>query len=85
MKLALAITRKLSTLKAKNQVVISCGGISSGEDAYTFIRSGATAIEVYTAFVYFGPTLVRRMCEELSALLKRDGVLLKAATGADLK
>jgi dihydroorotate dehydrogenase len=83
--LALEMTRKIAKKKSNKQVVISCGGISSGADAYTFIRSGASAIQVYTAFVYFGPTLMRRMCEELSALLKRDGISLKAAIGADLK
>lgn len=85
MNLALATTRKFARLKARNQVIISCGGISSGEDAYTFIRSGATAIELYTALVYFGPTLITRMSEELATLLARDGLSLKAAIGVDFK
>jgi dihydroorotate dehydrogenase len=84
-RLALAMTQKIARKKARNQVIISCGGICSAEDAYTFIRSGASVLELYTAFVYFGPSLIRRMCEELSALLARDGVTLKSATGADLK
>lgn len=83
--LALAMTQKIARKKSQNQVIISCGGICSGEDAYTFIRSGASVLQVYTAFVYFGPSLIRRMCEELSALLARDGMSLKAATGVDLK
>lgn len=85
MKLSLQTTRKVARLKRKEQFIIAVGGISSGEDVYTFIRSGASAVEIYTALVYFGPTLIRRMCEELSSLLKRDGISLKEAIGADLK
>lgn len=84
-KLALEMTRKLARLKEKQQVIIAVGGIGSGEDAYMFIRNGATAVEIYTALIYFGPTLIRRMCFELSGLLKRDGLTLKQAIGADLK
>jgi dihydroorotate dehydrogenase len=84
-KLAMETTRKIARQKSNKEVVIAVGGISSGEDAYRFIRNGASAVEVYTAFVYKGPSLIRRMCEELSALLKRDGVSLKSAIGADLK
>lgn len=83
--LALELTKKLSRVKKQDQIVIGVGGICSGEDAYMFIRSGASAVEVYTAFVYFGPTLVRRICEQLSGLLKRDGLTLKTATGVDIK
>lgn len=84
-RLALALTKTVARKKSSEQVIISCGGICSGEDAYTFIRSGASVLQLYTGFVYFGPSVVRRMCEELSALLARDGTTLKAAIGADLK
>ncbi|XP_072081704.1 dihydroorotate dehydrogenase (quinone), mitochondrial isoform X1 [Arachis hypogaea] len=41
--------------------LIGCGGISSGEDAYKKIRSGATLVQLYTAFAYGGPALIPQM------------------------
>jgi dihydroorotate dehydrogenase len=53
--------------------LIGCGGISSGQDAYTKIRSGASLLQVYTALVYKGPFLIPRINRELTDMLKRDG------------
>lgn len=66
--------------------LIGCGGISSGADAYAKIRAGATLVQLYTAMVYEGPPLIRRIKMELAALLKRDGFSNVAdAVGADLR
>jgi dihydroorotate dehydrogenase len=53
--------------------LIAAGGIASGADAYARIRAGATLVQLYTALVYKGPGLARRICRELKALLARDG------------
>ncbi len=53
--------------------IIGVGGVASGQDAYDYIRAGARLVELYTALVYQGPTLVRRIKAELAALLRRDG------------
>ncbi len=53
--------------------IIGVGGISSAEDAYEKIRAGASLIQVYTGFVYQGPTLARDINIGLLALLQRDG------------
>lgn len=53
--------------------LIAAGGISSGADAYARIRAGASLVQLYTALVYEGPGLARRICRELKALLLRDG------------
>jgi dihydroorotate dehydrogenase len=55
-------------------VLISVGGIDSGAEAYRRIRAGASLVQVYTALVYEGPGLPRRINEELLALMARDGV-----------
>lgn len=39
--------------------VNACGGISSPADAATLLRLGATTVQVYTALVYQGPSLVK--------------------------
>jgi dihydroorotate dehydrogenase len=53
--------------------LIAVGGIASGADAYDRVRAGASLVQLYTAFVYEGPGLARRICAELKALLVRDG------------
>jgi dihydroorotate dehydrogenase len=55
-------------------VLISVGGIDSGAEAYRRLRAGASLVQVYTALVYEGPGLPRRINEELLALMARDGV-----------
>jgi two-component system sensor histidine kinase KdpD len=65
--------------------LIGCGGVGSGADAYVKIRAGATLVQLYSALVYEGPPLVRRIKDELAALLARDGFSsVSQAVGADL-
>ncbi len=65
--------------------LVGCGGIGSGADAYAKIRAGATLVQLYSMMVYEGPPLIRRVKDELAALLARDGFASVAdAVGADL-
>lgn len=54
-------------------VLVSVGGIDSGAEAYRRLRAGASLVQVYTALVYQGPSLARRINEELLELMRRDG------------
>ncbi|UYN97707.1 MAG: quinone-dependent dihydroorotate dehydrogenase [Enhydrobacter sp.] len=66
--------------------LIGCGGVGSGADAYAKIRAGATLVQVYSALVFGGPPLVRRIKDELAELLRRDGFTsVQQAVGADLR
>ena len=53
--------------------LISVGGIDSADEAYARIRAGASLVQLYTALVYHGPGLARRIVRGLAANLKRDG------------
>ncbi len=53
--------------------LIGAGGIASGADAYTKIKAGAHAVQLYSALVYEGPGLVQRIKRELARLVKVDG------------
>lgn len=55
-------------------VLISVGGIGSGAEAWRRLRAGASLVQVYTALIYQGPSLARRINRELLALMERDGV-----------
>lgn len=53
--------------------IIGVGGVSSGADALERIRSGATLVQLYTAFIYGGPGLPGRVLKEMSADADRVG------------
>lgn len=41
--------------------IIGVGGIMSPEDAWEKLRAGATLIQIYTGFIYEGPSFVKRI------------------------
>ncbi|MDW8245803.1 MAG: quinone-dependent dihydroorotate dehydrogenase [Sandaracinaceae bacterium] len=53
-------------------VVISVGGISTLEDLRLRFSLGATLVQIYTAFVYEGPLLPRRLLSEFIALQSKQ-------------
>ena len=53
--------------------LIGVGGITSAEDAYARIRAGASLVQIYSALVYQGPGLARKINKQLARLLKADG------------
>ncbi|MEL6109190.1 MAG: quinone-dependent dihydroorotate dehydrogenase [Planctomycetota bacterium] len=54
--------------------LIGGGGIFTAEDAYSRIRHGASLVQLYTALIYEGPGVVRRIQRGLVKLLQRDGL-----------
>ena len=64
--------------------LIGVGGIASAQDCYARIRAGASLVQLYSALVYEGPTLARRINDGLVVLLARDGFANVAdAVGVD--
>ena len=53
--------------------LVASGGINSGEEAYLRICMGATLCQIYTAFVYEGPSLIPSMLEQIEKGMLRDG------------
>ena len=67
-------------------VLISVGGISSGDEVYKRIKAGASLVQVYSGLVYKGPSLVRDCNNRVLELMQNDGYThIKQAVGADLK
>lgn len=54
--------------------LVAPGGLRSAEDVYRRIRLGASLVQVYTALIYEGPTLIRDLNRGLLRLMDRDGV-----------
>ena len=67
------ILRQMRARLPSDIALIGVGGVSSGRDAYEKILAGASLVQLYTALVYQGPGLVRRIKRELLMLLARDG------------
>lgn len=57
-------------LHAGSIPIIGVGGVSSGQEAYKKIRSGASLVQLYTALVYEGPPVVKKIKRELEELLR---------------
>ncbi len=53
--------------------LIGVGGIASAEDAWARIRAGASLVQLYSAMVYEGPGIARRITKGLLRLMRRDG------------
>ena len=53
--------------------LIGVGGIANAEDAWARIRAGASLIQLYSAMVYEGPGIARRIAKGLEKLMRRDG------------
>jgi len=53
--------------------LIGVGGIASADDAWERIRAGASLVQLYTAMVYEGPGIARRIALGLAERLSREG------------
>ena len=67
-------------------ILISCGGIDSAQEAYERIKSGASLVQIFTAFIFKGPFVAKSINEGLAKLLRADGFNnIGEAVGANLK
>lgn len=67
-------------------ILISCGGIDSAQEAYERIKSGASLVQIFTAFIFKGPFVAKSINEGLAELLRADGFNnISEAVGVNLK
>tara|TARA_Y100000590_G_scaffold275062_1_gene308852 strand:+ start:1173 stop:2219 length:1047 start_codon:yes stop_codon:yes gene_type:complete len=61
--------------KLKGKIpIIGVGGVSSGKNAYEKIMAGASLLQLYTGFIYRGPSTARDIKKELIEILKAEGL-----------
>lgn len=65
---ALEITRRLADELEGDLPIIGVGGIFSAEDAVERIQAGASLIQLYTGFIYRGPSLIHECAEAIAAI-----------------
>jgi len=71
---ATALTRAVYRLTGGSLPIVGVGGIASAGDVIARMRAGASLVQLYTAFVYGGPSLPGRILTDLLACLERDGL-----------
>jgi len=65
--------------------IIGVGGVSSGKSAFEKIAAGASLLQLYTSFVYRGPSAAKDIKKELIQILKTEGLKnIKEAVGKDI-
>lgn len=71
----LALERLRDFRKATGGTIplVGVGGIGNADDAWARIRAGASLIQLYSAMVYEGPDLARRIVRGLEKRMQRDG------------
>ena len=63
---ASSIVRYLSEQTEKTIPIIASGGIFTGEDAKEKMDAGASLVQVWTGFIYEGPSIVKNICTYLA-------------------
>jgi len=48
--------------------IIGVGGIHTAEDALAKIEAGATLVQIYTGFIYSGPSLIKKINKKISKM-----------------
>ncbi|MBB4641398.1 quinone-dependent dihydroorotate dehydrogenase [Rhizorhapis suberifaciens] len=82
--LALQRVRDFRKATGASIPLIGAGGIATAEQAYARIRAGASLIQLYSALVFEGPGLPKRINAGLKTLLLRDGFTqICQAVGSD--
>jgi dihydroorotate dehydrogenase len=72
--LALKALREFRSASGGEMPLIGAGGIATAEDAWERIRAGASLIQLYSAMVYEGPGIARRIAGGLAERLAREGM-----------
>ena len=67
------ILAQLSKISEGKIQLIGVGGVSSGAEAFTKICAGASAVQLYSALAFHGPSLIQSILKELNTILDTYG------------
>lgn len=66
---------RLAFKRLKNRIpIIGIGGIDDGESALEKIQAGASLVQVYTGYVYKGPSLVKEILQYLVEYMDKNNI-----------
>lgn len=79
------ILKEVAKTFYKKTTLISVGGISNAQEAYERLKLGASLIQVYSAMIFEGPSLVFNLNKGILELLRQDGLNhIQEAIGVNL-
>jgi dihydroorotate dehydrogenase len=82
---ALEVLRRLRATAGPALPLVGVGGIDGPEAAWERITAGASLVQIYTGWIYEGPSLVPEILEGLLLQLDRHGLAtLAEAVGSGL-
>jgi dihydroorotate dehydrogenase len=80
------IIARLYELTEGTMPLIGVGGIFNATDAWAMISAGASLVQIYTGFIYEGPTIARKINEGLRRIVLDNGFAsLDEAVGSRAK
>jgi dihydroorotate dehydrogenase len=80
---ALEVLRRLRARVGTQVALIAVGGIETVDDAWERICAGASLVQIYTALIYEGPLLARRIALGLAERARAEGfATVTAAVGS---
>jgi dihydroorotate dehydrogenase len=82
---SLRVVERISKRAKGRIVIVAAGGISSIGDVENAIAAGAELVQMYTALIYEGPSLVGRLCQELAKVCSDYGCSSVSALSAQLR
>lgn len=59
--------------KNTDKIIIGCGGIFAGQDAYEKLKYGASLLQMVTGLIYEGPGVVSKINRELVDIIQAEG------------
>ena len=66
------VIRYLYEKSGGNIPIIGVGGINTVEDAMAKLEAGASLVQIYTGFIYQGPSMVKRINQRLAGELSKS-------------
>ena len=72
--LALESLRRFRSASGGELPLVGVGGIATADDAWDRIRAGASLVQLYTAMIFEGPGIARRIADGLAERLRREGL-----------
>ncbi len=69
---ALEVVRRVRARLGRESVVVGVGGVESAEDVVALVRAGANLVQMYTGFVYGGPSLPAQITRDLAGIVERE-------------
>jgi dihydroorotate dehydrogenase len=71
---SLEVLRRLRARVGARLLLVAAGGIETADDAWQRICAGASLVQVYSAFIYEGPSLPSRIARGLAEHVTRAGL-----------